>query len=145
MKTSPSAQFYYRENGLGSNVATLDSSGATVSKTEYDAYGIEEDFAPGTNSSFRFAGAHGYVTDDDSGMDMLGARYYMPALGRFFTQDPLGQEAGLNLYQYCGNNPLGSVDPTGTRDLTSQDIGRLQACLSRRCPPIMGQFGCKES
>ncbi len=55
VKTSPSPQqFYYRENGLGSNVATLDSSGATVSKTEYDAYGIEEDFAPGTNSSFRF-------------------------------------------------------------------------------------------
>ena len=33
----------------------------------------------------RFGAAHGYVTDSGSGMQMLGARYYLPALGRFLT------------------------------------------------------------
>ena len=51
-------------------------------------------------------------------MRLLGARYYLPLLGRFLTPDPIGHEGGLNLYAYCENNPVGRVDPEGTQDLT---------------------------
>ncbi|OJU61601.1 MAG: hypothetical protein BGO01_05905 [Armatimonadetes bacterium 55-13] len=106
-------QRYYRENGLGSNVTTMTSSGSVDSRTEYDAYGVEYNVSSGTKSEFRFAGKHGYYTDDRSGLQLLGARYYMPALGRFLTQDPIGHEAGSNLYQYYANNPLVKTDATG--------------------------------
>ena len=43
---------------------------------------------------FRFAAAKGYVGDDATGMQTPGARYYLPALGRFLTQDPIGQDGG---------------------------------------------------
>ena len=29
-----------------------------------------------------------------------------PSIGRFITRDPVGYEGGINLYAYCGNNPV---------------------------------------
>jgi len=43
----------------------------------------------------------------------VGWRWYDPALGRFVQRDPLGALAGLNLYVYCGSDPLRRVDPVG--------------------------------
>jgi uncharacterized protein RhaS with RHS repeats len=43
----------------------------------------------------------------------------LPELGRFLTQDPLGHEAGLNLYEYASNNPLTHLDPEGLQSLES--------------------------
>ena len=97
------AQRYDQESALGSILAVSDQSVAQVGSTSYDAYGVETR-ATGSDrgATGRFAGQKGYVTDDLSGMQMLGARYYVPALGRFLTQDPIGHEGGLNLYAYCG-------------------------------------------
>jgi RHS repeat-associated protein len=81
----------------------------------YDAYGypytLQQQWF---TAPFQFVGKAGYYNDNDSGMNLLGHRYYMSALGRFLTQDPSGHEAGLNLYQYADDNPLVHVDPSGT-------------------------------
>jgi RHS repeat-associated protein len=52
-------------------------------------------------------------------MRMLGARYYLPALGRFLTQDPIGLEGGTNLYACCANSPPAArlVDKKPPNDL----------------------------
>ncbi len=52
-------------------------------------------------------------------MYYLQSRYYDPELGRFISADSieyLDPETlgGLNLYAYCGNNPVMAVDPEGT-------------------------------
>ena len=70
-------------------------------------------------TDFRFAGKYGYISDPDTGFDLLGARYYIPRLGRFLTQDPIGHAGGLNLYAYCENNPLSKVDPDGKQSVTT--------------------------
>lgn len=102
-----------RGNSIGSTLAVRDGAGALSSRYEYDAFGQTITYAQGTTSPFKFAGKHGYVSDDDTGMQLLGHRFYLPKLGRFLTQDPIGQEGGLNLYAYCDNNPLSRVDPDG--------------------------------
>lgn len=107
---------YDETDVMGSTVGARDGAGVAVRKDNYDAYGNPEQVLAGPWRASRFAGGHGYVSDFDTGFDLCGARYYIPALGRFLTQDPIGHEGGLNLYSYCGNNPLMRIDPEGTQD-----------------------------
>lgn len=59
-----------------------------------------------------------YYYDTETGLYFLKSRYYDPELGRFITIDDVSYLDpdtinGLNLYAYCGNNPVDNVDPTG--------------------------------
>ena len=46
--------------------------------------------------------------DLETGLYYYRARYYNPYIGRFLQTDPIGSG-----YNYCGNNPLNFVDPSG--------------------------------
>lgn len=107
--------FFYQANALGSNIAVRDAAGNLQSLTEYDAYGVERPISGTQKSQFRFAGGQGYQQDDETGLDLLGRRFYIPILGRFLNQDPIGLRGGLNLYCYCHNDPLSKSDPSGTQ------------------------------
>jgi len=37
--------------------------------------------------------------------------------------DPVGYSAGINWYIYCGNNPLGYIDPSGLWDFSPRFLG----------------------
>ena len=54
----------------------------------------------------------GQQYDQESGQYYLRARYYNPVIGRF-TQEDTYRGDGLNLYTYCGNNPVMYYDPSG--------------------------------
>ena len=68
---------------------------------------------PRAKTPFGFVGKAGYYSDEESGLQLLGHRYYLPRLGRFLTQDPTGQVPDLNLYRYAHNNPLSFTDASG--------------------------------
>jgi RHS repeat-associated protein len=64
---------------------------------------------------YRWNGASGYYWDEDTGLYLMGLRWYDSTTGRFLTRDPIGFGGGdANLYRYVGNNPLNEVDPFGT-------------------------------
>jgi len=50
----------------------------------------------------------------------LRARFYNPVIGRF-TQEDVYRGDGLNLYAYCGNNPVGYYDPSGYYCASKED------------------------
>ncbi|EIC0790889.1 GIY-YIG nuclease family protein, partial [Salmonella enterica subsp. enterica serovar Livingstone] len=54
----------------------------------------------------------GQYFDDETGLHYNLFRYYAPECGRFVSQDPIGLNGGINLYQYA-QNPLSWIDPLG--------------------------------
>ena len=118
--------YLYRKDAQGNICALLDSEGNVVVKYVYDAWGnhavvdadgndITDEGHIGNKNPYRY---RGYYYDADLKLYWLQTRYYDPETGRFVTIDDisyLDPETinGLNLYAYCGNNPVMNVDPTG--------------------------------
>lgn len=95
----------YKYDSWG-NHAVLDANGADITDVNHI----------GVLNPFRY---RGYFYDVETGLYYLQTRYYDPEIGRFITIDGieyLDPETinGLNLYAYCGNNPVMHTDPTGT-------------------------------
>jgi RHS repeat-associated protein len=88
-----------------------DSNQATTATKQYDAFGMQIASTGSSVSPFGFAGGFGYQEDSDSGLKLLGHRYYDSSTGRFLTRDPI--EDGRNWYSYCENNPVILLDPKG--------------------------------
>ena len=94
----------------------------------YDAYGrhkvLDASLQEDTNTSsignlnpFRY---RGYFYDSVLGLYFLKSRYYDPETCRFISPDIISildetssSINGLNLYMYCGDNPVMYVDPSG--------------------------------
>jgi RHS repeat-associated protein len=91
-----------------------------------------------TNPGFQPFGFAGSLYDPDLNLHHFGAREYDPTVGRWLQPDPLGLEGGLNLYAYCGNDPINAIDPTGLAAKRKGFWGDLA--------DIAGAFlsGCKE-
>ena len=60
-----------------------------------------------------FGGQYGYYTDRETGLVLMGHRYYDPGTGRFLTRDPIGYGGGMNLYGFADGNPVNESDPDG--------------------------------
>lgn len=53
----------------------------------------------------------------DTGLMLMGHRFYDPSLGRFLNRDPIGFAGSINLYEYASNSPSTRIDPTGLTSL----------------------------
>lgn len=92
----------------------------TNQKYEYDAFGNPTSTSM-PDTPFRYNGRQGYQSDAPVGLQLLGARYYDPAVGRFISPDPIGYAGGLNLYNYCQGDPVNCSDPSGLLGVYDDD------------------------
>ena len=65
---------------------------------------------------YQYVGKEGYYRESQLDLYLLGQRWYDEEVGRFISRDPIGEEGGLNLYVYVGNNPVNNIDPYGERN-----------------------------
>jgi RHS repeat-associated protein len=106
---------WYQCDHLGTPLELTDQNGEVVWSAQYRAWGeIREERSQwakqqGIANPIRFQGQY---HDHETGLHYNRYRYYDPSVGRFISQDPIGYEGGLNLYQYVPN-PIGWTDPRG--------------------------------
>lgn len=131
-QTQAETWYYYYADAIGSVRLMTNAAGTPVESYTYDVYGRPR--------MMQAAGADGnWLTEDVSTQNysMIGNpimftgrwwhsrtglyyyrfRDYDPVLGRFLQCDPAGYIDAMNLYAYCGNNPVNWIDSFGLTPL----------------------------
>jgi len=97
------------------DLAAYDSGADTTAVANhriYDAYGnLSSETAASASCVFGYTGRY---KDSATGLQNNLNRWYDSSTGRWISEDPIGYRGGINLYEYCDDNPLTHTDPQGT-------------------------------
>ena len=103
---------YHHSDHLSVRVST-DANGNKIGEQGHYPYG-ESWYSANTTTKFIFTS---YERDSESGNDYAMGRYYLVALGRYCTADPVsgspGDPQSWNRYVYVRDNPISMTDPSG--------------------------------
>ena len=116
------SRLWYQADVLGNTVHLSDDGGHLVEQYLYDAYGAPSVYDGAGNlraggsaydNRYLFKGSGAYEWLPALGLYYARARFYWPQHGRWLQPDPVGQAGGLNVYTYCGNDPVNGIDSSG--------------------------------
>lgn len=122
---SPAQLFRYQySNHIGNACLELDDQAKIITYEEYHPYGTSAYRATDASRQvpakrYRFTGME---RDEETGLNYHTARYYIPWLGRWAAADPVGMQAGVNLYAYVKGNPVASTDRNGLHEETGHGL-----------------------
>jgi RHS repeat-associated protein len=127
-----STRLFYATDAFGKVTSLVNGdTGAVVERYLYDPYGavtflqgtgvdewdptevtgFDDGTASAVGNEILYAG---YRYDTETSLYQVRNREYDPVQGRFLQRDPMGYAAGtMNLYGYCGDNPITRSDPKG--------------------------------
>ena len=110
-------KYFYQLNLQGDVIGIIDTTGASVAKYAYDAWGRVV-YSTGSMAAINPIRYRGYYYDAELGMYYLQSRYYDPTLKRFINADSYASTGqsfmGHNSFLYCNNNPTNKSDASGT-------------------------------
>jgi len=120
-------RLYYLHDELGSPIKLVDEAGLVGAKFEYDEFGrpIKPNDVKNWDKKGNVFSFTGYQLDASTGLMYAQARYYMPEVGRYISEDgykgTILDPQSLNLYGYVTNNPINYIDPTGNMKWSQTD------------------------
>ncbi|MEV0975430.1 ricin-type beta-trefoil lectin domain protein [Streptomyces sp. NPDC049915] len=116
-RTSGGSVSYQIANAQGTSTTSVDASSLLATRRYYDPYGNARGPKPTSwVSPDENRGFLGQPMDQVTGLNLLGARHYDAATGRFLSPDPVFQAGDPNQmggYTYSADNPASSSDPSG--------------------------------
>jgi RHS repeat-associated protein len=129
---------YSLYDGLGSARAVTNASQTVIRTMGYSAFGQLAATSGSSTTNYTFAAAAGYRSDGDTGIYLLGARYYDPQVGRFLTRDTyLDQKP----YLYCDHDPINHLDPSGHQESIIDLPPSLTEPIVLQTPPSIVGIG----
>jgi RHS repeat-associated protein len=115
--------------------ATLSPSATKpVAMFEYDEFGVPKQ--EGT-LQYGWLGDNGRRTEFPTGVVQMGARSYVPSLGRFISHDPVSG-GSASAYDYANADPVNGQDLTGEKPYDTAGSGACWGQLHVWSPTISG-------
>lgn len=107
------AQTYFIHTGqIDEPLVMTDAAKAKVWDAYVEPYGAAQAFGtPSAGLDLRLPGQ--WLQAETGGLHQNWHRDYDPSLGRYIEVDPLGLEAGQNVFAYVDDDPLNATDPEG--------------------------------
>ena len=138
--------YYALKDHLNTIHALIDVSGQIIERYEYDTWGrttvfnTAGDELPVSAIGNRYC-FQGREIEWTTGLYYFRARWYDPVVGRWLSKDPIGISGGLNLYAFCGNNPVNFTDPLGLVSFDTQKFADLIEERRFNLPAVLGTAG----
>lgn len=103
---------YVYTDPFGTPLAEADGNGNITATFDYKPYGHQA-----LGAQVNGPGYAGHVTDADTGLVYMQARYYDPDTGRFVSLDPESPNSAnlfnFNRFSYANDNPVVNIDLDG--------------------------------
>ena len=106
---------FYLSNHRGDTLLVLNDSGNQESYLQYDAFGNVVTNTGSFSPTYKFSTKE-FLSDVE--LYLYQRRVYDPVAGRWTQRDPIDYQDSINLYQFCGNNPVNGVDLYGLVNVT---------------------------
>ena len=90
----------------------LSVNGGALARYSYDAFGRLIARAGRRANFFRHRFPPTYF-DSETGLYYYGRRFYSPLLKRWLNRDPIEEEGGENVFEFCEGNPVSFFDVQG--------------------------------
>ncbi len=110
-----------------------DANGQAYQFLLYLPFGemVTDQKAGGYDSRYKYSGKE---TDENTGLNYHGARYFNPSISIWYGVDPLVEEyPGWSPFAYTMNNPITYVDPTG---MSTENVGGDPPIYTARGPEV---------
>jgi len=114
--------YYYHNDHLGTPIVMTDSSGTTVWLGEFKPFGEPVSVTGTFTNNLRFPGQY---YEEETDLHYNYYRDYNSVLGRYVQADPIGLQAGVNLFVYALDNPNRYVDFKGLKSCCPKDEQNL--------------------
>jgi RHS repeat-associated protein len=118
---------FYHADGNGNVTYLLKLDQTAGANYQFDPFGrlLASSGTLAAANTYRFSSKEVMLA---SGFYSFGYRFYDPATQRWLNRDPIGEEGGVNLYGYVGNNPLTywdafGNDPQSNMSLLKDELG----------------------